>query len=153
MPTKEYYKYRYWCQNCNDFTLFDVDDDNKLTCSCGKEHIPTLIHDIPKEKLDIQRKRFKDQRKQQFYESYKYMSGLFANILMDVNFSLSESKILESDAGLQAEEKREKERRERIITERKNELSTFSKVGRNDICLCGSTKKYKKCCEIKHKSW
>jgi hypothetical protein len=27
----------------------------------------------------------------------------------------------------------------------------MQKVGRNDPCLCGSGKKYKKCCELKQK--
>ena len=28
-------------------------------------------------------------------------------------------------------------------------MTKFSKAGRNDLCPCGSGKKYKKCCEIK----
>jgi uncharacterized protein YecA (UPF0149 family) len=39
------------------------------------------------------------------------------------------------------------ERRKEITVEyRKSKIATSSKIGRNDPCVCGSGKKYKKCC-------
>jgi SEC-C motif/Protein of unknown function (DUF1186) len=43
-----------------------------------------------------------------------------------------------------AKEKKEAERRQ-VIAERERKLKEFPKVGRNDLCPCGSGKKYKKC--------
>jgi len=31
-------------------------------------------------------------------------------------------------------------------------VQNYKKLGRNDICTCGSGKKYKKCCGVKHQN-
>jgi len=64
-----------------------------------------------------------------------------------------EEVLIESDAGLKREEEIIKQKQEEIVKEMKEELDKFKNVGRNEICLCGSNKKYKKCCLLKHRTW
>jgi hypothetical protein len=153
-------RYRYWCTTCNDFSLHK-ELDNDLQCDCGKIHQPSLLRDIPKDKLLEQQERFRKQRTAKAIDRVNAIASIYApmNIFSMLTApslkrcDLKEIVIVESDAGLKAEEERIKERRLEIIQERKTELNNFSSVGRNDICLCGSDKKYKKCCYSKHQSW
>lgn len=153
-------RYRYYCTTCNDFSLHK-ELGNDLQCDCGKIHQPSLLKDIPEYKLLEQQERFRKQRTAKAIDNINAIASIYApmNIFSMLSApslercDLTEIIIVESDAGLKAEEKRIKQRHFEIISERKMELNKFSNVGRNDICLCGSDKKYKKCCYSKHQSY
>lgn len=170
MPNIIYHKYRVWCKSCNDFSIHDKVYNNETThekfkqckfeenetyaliCVCGCQYTTVKISEIDKEKLKIQRERYKEQRTSDLKESMQVMLGGGYNMLNDLFSPVkgAETKIIESDAGLKYEEQLEKEARIKRIEERKQELLRFKNVGRNDICLCGSGLKYKKCCLLKH---
>ena len=156
MPrTKLIYHYRYWCQSCNNFELFAKEED-KFICEKGHEHITTLISDIPKEKVEEQRLRFKKQRSSEFQDMYGVLTSMYGSPygnMFGTNSPISEIKIIESDAGLEFEEQEIRRKRNELIKFRKDELANYSKIGRNNICLCGSGKKYKKCHYNEHQSW
>lgn len=170
MPNHIKYKFRQYCKTCEDFTIHDrvyIDEqkhdkfnsikfigDNTFesicdTCSTQYTHIDPS--DIEESKIQLQRNRFKSKRKSDFEESLKYLSNPL-NDIMDMFKApgITELKIIEDDAGLEDEEllqrKIKKEQNAIILAE----IERFKNVGRNDKCLCGSGKKYKKCCIDKH---
>lgn len=165
MPTYTNYKYRHWCQKCNDWKIFDEEntfkEDKKLTCSeCGTEHQKTLLSDIPEDKLLEQRLRYKAQQKKDLNDIYSeflmggYNRNPLAELFMETPSSFN-TRIVEADAGQKYidEEKRRIEAEERMkrYEERQKLLiwkAQYKNVNRNDVCICGSGKKYKKCCLI-----
>jgi hypothetical protein len=115
--------------------------------TCNTVFTPYNLRYIDKEKIEAQRQRFKAQRRSNFHKTMNLFSMIgFTNSFPD----LKEGKYFEADAGLE----REEELRRQIVKERKEmqqaELQKFKDVGRNDKCLCGSGKKYKKCCLAIH---
>ena len=156
MPTREYK--RIWCKTCNEFELHSrksyKDEDKDLICrECGTIYTDVFLKDIPEEKIIEQRKRYKESERKSME---KFLSGsyLFGNPLTDLFKEPGyDTHITESDAGqraideAKAEERRAKwAERQRIRDEERAEEKKFRGLGRNDICLCGSGKKYKKCC-------
>jgi len=58
-------------------------------------------------------------------------------------------EIIESDGGYKAIE----ENRNKVLEEarvKREKAVAYKNLGRNDVCLCGSGKKYKKCCLTKY---
>lgn len=167
MPTTTINRYRLWCKQCNDFTLheriykdefknlrFDLCKFNEektylYLCECNTQYSSVSIIEIPEEKLNVQRKRFREQRSDNFRNVLNMYGSLANNIGL---WSLPEIgyKVIESDAGLEHEEEMEREARDKLRAEHNLELATYKNVGRNDLCLCGSGIKYKKCCLNKH---
>ncbi len=165
MPNITKYFYRQYCKSCEDFTLhtrvycdepkhelfnqaiFDEGVKFVSICKCNTQYTPVNISDIDQDKIDKQRKRFKEKRTNDFYK----MTNILSHIAMPTNFGYSED-IIESDAGLEHVEQIERQKKNAIIEARNVELKRFANVGRNDICLCGSEKKYKKCCLSKHEN-
>lgn len=146
MPTR--FLKRIWCKTCNNFTLHEF---NKNTCNdCSTEYTSILLKDIPKEKLFEQRERYK--KSNNVFSIYEKIAGFSQNMSM-FDPPGSDIEIRESDAGQKSideanKRKREKELEERHI-KRQEEIKLarkFKDLGRNDICLCGSGKKFKKCC-------
>jgi len=167
MPTTTINRYRLWCKGCNDFTLheriykdefknvrFDLCKFNEektyvYLCECNTQYSSILSIDIPIKKLIEQRKRFREQRSEEFRQMTNFYSILSNShhLFSPPNIGY---KVIESDAGLKHEEEMEREARDKLKVEHNLELATYKNVGRNDICLCGSGNKYKKCCLNKH---
>ncbi len=120
-------------------------------CECGCQYTPVSINEIDVEKVKEQRKRFGEQRSEEFkrvMNTYlKHNSTLFNDIFKSPEIGY---KVIESDAGLKHEEELERKAQGELKAKQYLELSTYKNVGRNDVCLCGSGLKYKKCCLNKH---
>lgn len=163
MPTNTYH--RLWCKNCVDWTLFnyciggeienlhgkDVNDESNygqyICKTCNQKHAKTLLSEIPEDKLKEQQKRFKEKRSEQTRNALNIFGGMSTSRYSGM-FSApgSVSSINESDAGLIALEKYQKERREERIKEINADIEAHKHLGRNEKCSCGSDKKYKQCC-------
>ncbi len=171
MPNYTHKRYRLWCKQCDNFTLheriykdefkhpkFDqckfVEEETYASlCECGCQYSDVYITDIDKEKLLEQRNRFKEKRKEKTLNIFSKYARLGAlDLGLEKMFSPPEIgyEVIESDAGLEYEEELEREIQAKIKHKEYIELLTYKNVGRNDICLCGSGIKYKKCCLIKH---
>jgi hypothetical protein len=156
MPTRTLY--RTWCTTCQDWELFEFDwfhreiEDNGKTCRTCNNPLEsgTKIGDIPKEKLAEQRLRYKNYKKRQFQQTMNIFSmiGMGGNGMFN---DFPQTDIIENDAGQEAidTERRRIEKEERDNeNQRQAELKAkFRGIGRNELCRCGSGKKYKKCCE------
>lgn len=156
--TKDKVFYRIWCKKCEDFTIHQADDEvavyegsDKLEreayCDTCKElHSPIMLNDIPKDKLREQHIRYREFRKERFRRLINIYSK-HANVLNDM---FSEPKIgmevIESDAGLEKIEQHQRELEQQEKQRRKDEVAKYKNVSRNDLCICGSNLKYKKCC-------
>lgn len=170
MPKFETKLFRVWCKTCNEFELHKrVDNDSgsekELVCNeCGTKYSDILLTEIPIEKLEEQRKRWKSKNRVDYfkflevmqpgYHERKFMSDMFKSPDESV-----ETVIIESDAGQRAIDEYNKEKREKEAQKRKDayealkkEYEPFRKLGRNDKCACGSGKKYKACCLTKFSS-
>lgn len=130
---------RIYCKKCEDFKVHD----DKICKSCDTEYSDVKLVDIPREKLEIQQERFRRSRNAEMTKVLNYflMSGRVS--------SSNEIKIIESDAGLLTIEKYQREKEEKQREEKIDLLEKYKSIQRNDVCLCGSNKKYKKCCETK----
>lgn len=134
-------KYRLFCKSCNDFTLFDTKDklsDDKYCDTCHNMHEPVSINSIPNEKIKKQQIRYKN-----------IIGGMYLDLLSN-NIGQHAQRIIETDAGLNKEVKLKEIQRINEQEKIKEELEKYKHISRNDICLCGSNKKYKKCCLNKH---
>jgi len=151
-------KYRKWCKNCQDFTVHNYKDDKYICDFCDTIYTDVYLKDIPKSKIEEQRQRYTekegDEYSKLFGELAKTPEEKNLEFMMDM-FSPPGSKIeiIESDAGLNNIRKREREKRlkERAEYEEQKgkdleEIKKYKGLNRNDICACGSGKKYKKCC-------
>jgi len=146
---------RFWCSNCKEFTL----QLGKKCIECETENTSYFLKDVPIEKILAQRKRYKEFKRKQFEEiiSLKFLT---ANIQQSMFTSPEENiEIIETDAGQKKiDEKETQERNERynkIAEEKralKEEYCKFKHLNRNDVCICGSGKKYKNCCLTKFKN-
>ena len=152
------YLYRHWCTKCNDWTTFEEKAEIKHCTECNTEHEKVLLSTIPEEKLQEQRERYKLQRKKDNqrilndYLSFGYNHNPLMELLMETPSSW-ETRIVESDAGQKSideaiEQKKREEAYERHL--KRQELlkwkAQYKGLGRNDMCICGSGNKYKKCC-------
>ena len=169
-------KHRLWCKSCNDFTLHDRIFNDELKheryglcsfpkneegeqkkfaslCECGTQYTSVNKSEIPVDKLLEQRARYKEQRRLEFQKLYGSMlngygmSNPLETFFNDVKIGV---EVVETDAGLEAEEAEKKRIRDEKRAEFNLEVSAFKKLGRNDRCLCGSGKKYKQCCLPRH---
>ena len=153
------FRYRKYCKTCEDYTLHDekhFDASGEKTCRiCGTIYSPTPLNEIPEEKIFEQRLRYKEKQKKDWETMFSYLLTP-PNPLLEMFKEYDENdfvNIKEDDAGQAAIDEEEK----RIRTEKENkrreeheikvkEFQKFKKLGRNDLCGCGSGKKYKKCC-------
>ncbi len=152
-------KHRIWCKTCNEFTLHSrkelLNDKFPLVCeSCQTSYSDIKLSEIPDEKIIEQRNRFKESRRNDINNMFG--SYLSLGLLQTFSDSGYEAEIIESDAGQRDidNEKRQKdlERRNILLQKRHDDLELkkkFHNLGRNEKCLCGSGKKYKKCCWTK----
>ena len=157
MPTQTYH--RLWCITCKDWKLFNENffDQIKKCSDCKTEHKPILLKEIPKEKIIEQRNRYKEYTKKSLDTLLGFgMRGMVINPLDHLFSEDFPTEIIESSAGQKKIdekifEKREKEYQQRRLERKKEyeEALKYKGLGRNSICLCGSDKKYKKCCLTK----
>lgn len=142
MPTKQLV--RYWCHKCQEFTIQEM-EGTCLTCDTINESYK--LSDVPKEKLEAQRERYKASRLHNIYNPY--ISLLNADSLnASVEYD-NRTTIIEADAGQKAIDEAKRKKREEWQKERewrKEEYLKFKGTNRNDLCPCGSKKKYKHCC-------
>ncbi len=154
MPTINYH--RTWCKTCNDWTLHHHGFQSEVSsCKiCKTEWTEITLGEIPKEKVIEQRERYKDSKKKSVGVLGAYFRAAANNYEgLDMRPPGSDVKITEEDAGqellnekrvamLDARMAEETEKQKKL----QQEYISFKSLGRNDICLCGSGKKYKKCC-------
>lgn len=169
MPTQ--YFYRSWCVPCGDWTLFhhSIGEEGAKCKTCNTSHATIKLKDIPDDKLLEQRERYKKQKKEKlnnllgggylFSRRGTIGKGMMGQLDEMMSEDYPEPVIIEADAGQKSLDEIEKRKRNIEITKRniqraKNyeEALKYKDLGRNDICLCGSEKKYKKCCMNKMKA-
>ena len=144
MPVKMYY--RQWCKSCNDFTFHTSEPGSELTCRiCDTEFSSIMIQDIPENKVEEQRTRFKEHRRRTMFSYLRNPLEMIKNSEMFGN----DDFIIETDVGLLAIEERIRQERESIRRSNLELKQKFANLGRNELCRCGSGKKYKKCCQPK----
>ena len=141
MPTKTYY--RIWCKKCNEFTLHNksLSEENYICDSCKTVYTDIMLKDIPKDKLITQRQRYNDQKSKDLLNMVNFMSAGF--------FNNNSVEIIESDAGQKIIDQKINEKYKKLKEEQieKEKLQKqYSKLGRNELCFCGSGVKFKKCC-------
>lgn len=160
MPTITYQ--RIWCKVCEDWTLHvkPFAKDAHWGCKiCKTEYTDITYAEIPADKLAEQRTRFTKAKKNKRHD---FINGGMLRILSDFggavdSFSEVREEIIECDAGQEAIDKEDERKRvvkyyedRRKEQLRREEVAKYSVLGRNDVCLCGSGKKYKKCCLWKY---
>lgn len=169
MPT--IHRYRVWCKSCENFTLHSRKDtkdpnENEFTCiSCGTIYSSIKLKDIPTDKLQEQRARWK-KSEGNFLGKYLDVIGKspeqrqMEELVHMFSPPGSDIEIHESDAGQKIidEENRkireaEWEEKRKIREAQAEEAAKYAKLGRNDICICGSGLKYKKCCLTRIQSY
>lgn len=142
---------RIWCKSCNDFTIHELNTGEKLQCNyCGTEYTNIYLKEIPKDKLELQRERYKFQQRRKYTDLY---TGFLTNGLNELFEEPGKPVILESDAGQEDIDTRIRQERAKRMAEyrekqeKKKQLQEkFKNTHRNDKCLCGSGLKYKYCC-------
>ncbi len=149
MPTRTYI--RFWCTKCNDFTLYKTCDD-KSCKECGTVINEYNTADVPAEKIMQQRKRYSES-KGNFMDVYLKALNPMQQFEEVFSENIGKVEIIEDDAGQKSiDDKRQKETLREIEQQRierqnqRAEAARHAKLGRNDICICGSKKKYKHCC-------
>lgn len=105
----------------------------------------TPLDEIPIEKVEEQRRRYKDKKMVGVMNAIGFASHGF-----QFGGGSSNDNIVEDDAGQFLLDQAAKEERERIRDARKTHEEKFRHVGRNEPCLCGSGLKFKKCCIDAH---
>ena len=149
MPTKTYN--RTWCKICNDWTLHRMNDEKEQVCNdCNTVFTTIKLIDIPEDKLKKQRKRYIESTN----PVNRIMSMLYdssPSVQMAKMFQSPGSDIIitEEDAGQEKIGEQNRIKYEKYSEERnklKEEALKYKNLNRNDICICGSGKKYKQCC-------
>jgi len=152
---------RLWCKHCNEWMLHlhhYPDWENWFCVSCKNKYEETPLSEIPNDKILEQQERYKEHCAK---SSNKIFGELFMTpeerqlkqLMHMFKEPGSDMEITECDAGQEAinQEKRQKRQEvqnkiEKEKTDAKLECIKYKGLTRNDLCICGSTKKYKKCC-------
>lgn len=161
-------KRRTWCTSCQEFETFEshltsgttvLDADgkeikklSKTSCdTCGNEYVPYHLSEVPEEKIQEQRARYKRMRKEEFIKmlsAYQDMSS--SNILADMMREVGDKSIgytiKEDDAGQEAIDLEERAHGEAVRSAEQEFKAKYHGAQRNDKCRCDSGLKYKKCC-------
>lgn len=149
MPTRTYF--REFCSTCKAFTLHnttakEIDGISGLPCrECGKVELYCKYWLATPEQIAEQQQRYRDSRAKIFWGVTNLMTGF------DPNYE--NVSIQETDAGYKAQEQKKMDEKKALRAAQLKELVQFNGLGRNYACLCGSGKKYKKCCLAKHKTF
>lgn len=144
MPT--IIKYRKYCKTCDDFKLFDYCQSILCCESCKEKYEKVPLEEIDEVKVLQQRNRYRkyelDSLNNMLFNRKNPIAELFSEPKVGYEVREDDAGFLEAQRQSLAEYN--KKRKENFELKEK-----FAKVGRNDVCLCGSGKKYKKCCLIK----
>lgn len=150
---------RLWCDKCQEWEIFENNIKDK-TLFCDECETPYKVGvDIPKDKILEQRKRYRASKVKELNEVF----GMFAKSGIGIGRGMfgddfwrepgSNIRIIEDDAGQENINKQKKLDRDKKAYEAKIQYqkdlelkASFHKLGRNDLCLCNSGKKYKRCC-------
>ena len=156
MPTRTLH--RIFCKKCNDYTLHDKVDPfseaNDWKCThCGTIYTTITYGEIPEEKLEAQRERYKKQTKESYmniFQEYMRPSNPLLEMFME---DITTTKVVEADAGQKYIDDKAREERNRLWEERelkrqaeREDAAKYVGLTRNDKCACGSELKFKKCC-------
>ena len=161
-------KKRTWCTTCQEFETFashltnettvldaagkEIKKLSKTSCdTCGNEYVPYSLSEVPEEKIQEQRARYKKMNREKFIKmlsAYQDMSK--SNILADMMREVSDRPVgftvNEDDAGQIAIDEAEKAQREAMRQAEQEFKGKYHGAQRNDKCRCDSGLKYKKCC-------
>ena len=161
-------KKRTWCTTCQEFETFashltsettvldaagkEIKKLSKTTCdTCGNEYVPYSLSEVPEEKIQEQRARYKKMNREKFIKmlsAYQDMSK--SNILADMMREVSDRPVgftvNEDDAGQIAIDEAERAGREATRAAEQEFKARYHGAQRNDKCRCDSGLKYKKCC-------
>lgn len=135
---------RKYCTHCKDFKVFD----NDICETCINGFVFTDIYEIPNDILLKQQSRFLKQRSNKIrseFGTYNMFFGGFNFLSSNIPSKNPKNEILEGDAGVLYIEKEMDNEKYKEYFEIKEELDLYKDIKRNDKCLCGSNKKYKKC--------
>lgn len=153
MPIQTYH--RVWCKYCKEFTLhLKPFGKSKLSCNnCKLEYQEMRLGDIPSEKIIEQRARYIKSESEFASTLFGSYLNIGVNVLDAMMSETSDTEIIESDAGQKEIDEISRKEREEVQRNRqenrikeKEQLEKFRNLRRNDKCLCGSKKKFKKCC-------
>lgn len=144
--------YRFYCKTCNDYVLHIRNDSGCKCKECCTEYIPVKYKDIPEDKLLKQRERYKVYKSNQLHS----MFDMYTNPLSTLFSTVFKHNVIEADAGQKSIDDAEKKERQKKYDQYDKdkadveiELEKYKDVSRNDTCICGSNRKYKKCCLTK----
>lgn len=141
MPTHT--KYRKYCKSCEDYKLFDFHKSELKCDSCNGEYEKVSFDEIDDTKILAQQSRYRRHEFDSLNNILFKRKNLMAELFSETKIGY---EVIEDDAGFIEKQRKalaeyNEKRKERIKLQEK-----FANVGRNDVCLCGSGKKYKKCC-------
>lgn len=161
-------KKRTWCTTCQEFETFESHLTNettvldaagkeikklsKTTCdTCGNEYVPYSLSEVPEEKIQAQRARYKRMKKEEFIKMLSVYqdiskSNMLADMFKEVGDKTIGYTVKEDDAGQIALDAEEKAQREAIWAAEQEFKARYHGAQRNDKCRCDSGLKYKKCC-------
>lgn len=165
-------KKRKWCITCQEFEIFEsrltdettvLDADgkeikkiSKTTCdTCGNEYVPYILSEVPEEKIQEQRARYKKMKREQFItmlNAYQNMgtsmgrSNIFADMMGDASDRFIGFTVQEDDAGQEEIDAAERAEREATRLAEQEFKAKYHGAQRNEKCRCDSGLKYKKCC-------
>jgi hypothetical protein len=144
MPTKSKPFKRTWCKSCQDYTVFSKKVTEDAICkTCETPYAEYSLDEVPAEKIEEQRVRYKDYKKREFLS----MMNMYNNVLGSIMSGEMDSPgIPEDDAGQIAIDTAIRAEREAKRAAELEFKSRFRGLQRNEKCRCGSEKKYKKCC-------
>jgi hypothetical protein len=149
-------KKRTWCVSCQEFELFESHltsgTTSKTSCdTCGNEYVPYSLSEVPEEKIQEQRARYKKMKKEEFIKMlsvYQDMSNynMLGNMMSDTGDAPVGTTVREDDAGQEAIDSEERAQREASRLAEQEFKAKYHGAQRNDKCRCDSGLKYKKCC-------
>lgn len=145
-------KHRTWCKMCQQFEIHSWHDEKDLVCEkCNCVYTPYHTSEVPLELLEIQRKRYKNQKFEKV-DSYLNMikpNNIIFDVLTQMSGDFPKANIIECDAGQKVIDNHRHqliiEQRNKINAKEKEYIDNYSKLSRNDKCSCGSGLKYKNC--------
>lgn len=136
-----------WCKNCQNFHIHNWQNENLICNICDIKYTEYLYSEIPEDKLQEQRKKYSNQKRQNFNRMFNPLDYLGFNP-MGSSAQTSEN-LIQDNAGQKQIDENKKIEKQKLI-DRYNQIKddynlNYSKLNRNDECSCGSGIKYKKC--------
>ncbi len=152
--------YRQWCIQCQDYTLFiypfnpQINVDSPSCNQCGTSFQEHKLSEVPSEKQELQRSRYKEMKASKFNKRLRTYLTMGNDAYS--SFERAESEIIECDAGQDGIDNLKTKQyndAKRIIESERLDAQKYKHLGRNELCLCNSGLKYKKCCFQKYSKY